>query len=133
MAYHHLYLLYLYYFNIKRDYYECHDVLEELWLEEGCYSFYQGLIQVAVGLYHFRWDNVEGAKLLFEGGLSKLESYPDYHYGINVKKLRHEVKRYLQKLNNIKEDPFEFYDLTIEIVDDELKEMVEGIQREMEQ
>lgn len=131
MDYHHLYLLYLYYFNVKQDFYECHDVLEELWLEEGCYSFYQGLIQVAVGLYHYRWNNIKGAILLFEDATKKLESYPDEHYGLNVKKLKTEVKQYLQKLYNIEKEPFDFYPLHIHIVDNELKQLVHSIAEEM--
>jgi predicted metal-dependent hydrolase len=101
MNYSYLYLLFMYYFNVKRDYYECHDVMEELWLEERRDKFYQGLLQVAVGLYHFRWNNLKGSVLLFEGAVEKLGPCQDV------------------------------YDLTIEFVDEELKEMVESIQSEM--
>ncbi|WP_313639078.1 DUF309 domain-containing protein, partial [Paenibacillus sp.] len=34
MAYEPLYLEYLVYFNRDRDYFECHEVLEELWLAQ---------------------------------------------------------------------------------------------------
>ena len=33
MSYEPLYVAYLVYFNRDRDYFECHEVLEELWLE----------------------------------------------------------------------------------------------------
>lgn len=131
MNYHHLYLLYLYYFNFKRDYYECHDVLEELWLNEGCYPFYQGLIQIAVGLYHYKWQNVKGSILLFEGGIQKLSKYPEKHYGINVDKLLNESIEYTAKLHHIEQKPFCYYDLTIEIVDSELQDLVTSIDKEM--
>ena len=130
--YSYLYLLFLYYFNYKRDYYECHDVLEELWLEEQRNKFLQGLLQVAVGLYHFKWKNVAGSILLFEAAVEKLEPYPDLMGGINLGRLKAESKAYLYKLRNYHEDPFEFYDVTIEIVDEELSEMVASIQRELE-
>lgn len=131
MSYHHLYLLYLYYFNTKRDYYECHDVLEELWLDSQRDLFLQGLIQVAVGLYHFKWKNRKGSILLFEGALPKLERFPSGHGGINLQRLRDEAADYLSKLNRFEETPFTFYDLTIEIVDQELQQMLHEIQVEL--
>jgi predicted metal-dependent hydrolase len=131
MNYSYLYLLFMYYFNVKRDYYECHDVMEELWLEEGRDKFYQGLLQVAVGLYHFRWNNLKGSILLFEGAVEKLKPYPETMGGIQLKKIREEAEEYLLKLLNYEQKPFDFYDLTIEIVDKELQDMVESIQSEM--
>jgi predicted metal-dependent hydrolase len=131
MNYSYLYLLFMYYFNVKRDYYECHDVMEELWMEERRDKFYQGLLQVAVGLYHFRWNNLKGSILLFEGAVEKLEPYPEFMGGIHLKKIRDEAEEYLEKLLNYEQHPFDFYDLTIDIVDKELQEMVESIQSEM--
>ena len=51
------YAAYFHHFN-QGDYYEAHDVLESLWLEEGrqaeSAAFYQGLIQLAGGFVHLR-------------------------------------------------------------------------------
>ncbi len=51
------YAAYFHHFN-REDYYEAHDVLESLWLEEGRQargaSFYQGLIQLAGAFVHMR-------------------------------------------------------------------------------
>ena len=51
------YAAYFYHFN-REDYYEAHDVLESLWLEEGrqarSAAFYQGLIQLAGAFVHMR-------------------------------------------------------------------------------
>ena len=51
------YAAYFHHFN-QEDYYEAHDVLESLWLEEGRQargaSFYQGLIQLAGAFVHMR-------------------------------------------------------------------------------
>ncbi len=48
---------YFHHFN-RGDYYEAHDVLESLWLEEGRgakgAAFYQGLIQLAGAFVHLR-------------------------------------------------------------------------------
>lgn len=51
------YAAYFYHFN-REDYYEAHDVLEALWLEQGrearAAAFYQGLIQLAGAFVHMR-------------------------------------------------------------------------------
>jgi len=51
------YTAYFHHFN-RGDYYEAHDVLESLWLEQGreaeSAAFYQGLIQLAGGFVHLR-------------------------------------------------------------------------------
>ena len=55
----------------RGDYYEAHDVLEDLWLEEHGpdRSYYQGLIQLAGALVHLRkqaerpWHPKDGARL----------------------------------------------------------------------
>ena len=51
------YAAYFHHFN-RGDYYEAHDVLESLWMEEGRQSraaaFYQGLIQLAGAFVHMR-------------------------------------------------------------------------------
>jgi len=60
-------------FNI-RDWYECHETLEELWVgEEGeVREFYQGILQVAVALHHWRNGNFGGAISLLNGGMTYL-------------------------------------------------------------
>lgn len=127
IAYDQLYVEYLYYFNVERDYFECHEVMEELWMEEGRNPLHQGLLQVAVGLYHHRNGNVGGAIKLFEQGIEKLEYYPRMSMGINLGKLVNDAKQYVAKLERIEEEPFEFYDLNIDIVHSELEAMVEEL------
>ena len=51
------YAAYFHHFN-RGDYYEAHDVLESLWLEQGreaeSAAFFKGLIQLAGGFVHMR-------------------------------------------------------------------------------
>ncbi|WP_240675764.1 DUF309 domain-containing protein [Ammoniphilus sp. CFH 90114] len=119
-----LYIEYLYYFNEERDYYECHEVMEELWLLEGKNKLLQGLLQVAVGLHHFRNDNITGAIKLFEQAMAKHQEPWSGELGINKERLFHEVQMYLYKLYDYNNKPFPFYDLTIEITDPSLAEAV---------
>ncbi|MNO43913.1 hypothetical protein D3C76_341460 [compost metagenome] len=125
MAYEPLYLEYLVYFNRDRDYFECHEVLEELWLARKRDPLYKALLQVAVGLYHFRNLNVRGAAIMLSGASAKLEEYPATTLGINLAKLVEEVKDYVRRLASYEERPFSYYDLTIEIIDPSLADQVE--------
>ncbi|HBS44238.1 MAG TPA: DUF309 domain-containing protein [Paenibacillus sp.] len=126
MAYEPLYLEYLVYFNRDRDYFECHEVLEELWLAQERDPLYKALLQVAVGLYHFRNQNVRGAAIMLSGSSAKLEEYPAATLGINLAKLVEEVKDYVRRLASYDERPFSYYDLTIEIIDPSLADQVEN-------
>ena len=85
-------------FNRDRDYYECHDVMEELWLEEGRNRFWQGLLQVAVGLHHYENDNYTGAVKLLRAALEKLDGYAETEAGIDVKRLREDAAAVLAPL-----------------------------------
>ncbi|PZU98456.1 MAG: DUF309 domain-containing protein [Pseudanabaena sp.] len=63
------------------NYYACHDVFEEIWHNawQSDRAFYQGIIQIAVGLYHLNNQNWHGATILLGEGTSRLPKYlPDY-------------------------------------------------------
>ncbi|OIP71023.1 MAG: hypothetical protein AUK48_13035 [Oscillatoriales cyanobacterium CG2_30_44_21] len=62
-------------------YYACHDLLEEIWHNawQSDRAFYQGILQIAVGLYHLNNQNWHGATILLGEGTSRLPAYlPDY-------------------------------------------------------
>jgi uncharacterized protein len=54
-----------------REWFECHETLEDLWVgEEGeVREFYQGVLQVSVALHHWRNGNFGGAISLLKGGV----------------------------------------------------------------
>ncbi|MGM0834872.1 MAG: DUF309 domain-containing protein [Bacillota bacterium] len=67
------YIDYLHYFHCERDYFECHEVLEEHWKEKEANDrelHWVGLIQIAVGLYHYRRGNFNGAKRMLTNAIS---------------------------------------------------------------
>ena len=71
------------------DYYNCHDTLEAIWNDawESDRAFYQGILQIAVGLYHLKNRNWHGAAILLGEGTSRLPEYlPEYH-SIDVESL----------------------------------------------
>jgi predicted metal-dependent hydrolase len=68
------------------DYFEAHEVWEELWTDYRGESrkFYQGLIQAAVALYHFGNGNIRGAKKLHTSVHGYLDPYAPRHLGLDV-------------------------------------------------
>jgi hypothetical protein len=102
------YLAFLGHFNGDRDYYECHEVMEELWLEEGRSPLLQGLLQAAVGLHHWDNGNRSGAVSLMSAALAKLSRYGDVALGIDIQMTRSDLQRSLDKLSKRPTDaPFD--------------------------
>ncbi|MBE9007569.1 DUF309 domain-containing protein [Fortiea sp. LEGE XX443] len=71
------------------QFYACHDTLEALWIEasEPEKTLYQGILQIAVALYHLGNGNLRGAAILLGEGSNRLRRYPDSYGGINVEEL----------------------------------------------
>ena len=69
----------------RREFFDCHEVLEDLWNEcsDRDRRFYQGLLQAAVGLYHFGNGNLRGALKLFHSGKKYMEQYPSPYLGLD--------------------------------------------------
>lgn len=98
------YITFLCHFHGDRDFFECHEVLEEHWKESGKErnSIWVGLIQVAVSLYHYRRGNIQGAVKLMTRALEILhEKRGELHaLGLNHSQL---VETLLNSLKQMKE------------------------------
>jgi len=70
----------------RGQFYTCHDSLEALWMEasEPEKTFYQGILQIAVALYHLGNCNWRGAVVLLGEGMNKLRRYPAIYSEIDV-------------------------------------------------
>ncbi|MFM2094792.1 MAG: hypothetical protein RIS70_1916 [Planctomycetota bacterium] len=90
----------------KCDFFEAHEVWEELWTEYQGPSrkFYQGLIQVAVCLHHFGNGNTRGAIKLYHSSRAYLDSYRPVHEGLDVDKLLSEMEACCAALLESRED-----------------------------
>lgn len=89
-------------------YYECHDVMEYLWGHgmNTRRSFYQGILQIAVALYHLKNSNTRGARSLFKSGVLLLESSRPNRAGVDVDKLceeSSEILRFIESHKHFKE------------------------------
>jgi predicted metal-dependent hydrolase len=104
------YLAYFTCFNTQR-YYEAHDVLEHLWLEQtgGERDFCKGLIQLAGAFVHLQKQHehpahpkhgrrLRPAARLFLRAAEHLEIYPTPHWGLEVTALCALARRYAAEL-----------------------------------
>lgn len=68
----------------EEEFFECHDVLEELWAETDGpeKKMIQGLIQAAISLFHFGNENFGGAKKLYITARKLLDVFPPDAMGI---------------------------------------------------
>ena len=72
----------------EEDFFECHEVFEELWSESqgDDKKFLQGMIQAAVALFHFGNENFGGAKKLYNSAHQKLQPLGEQYMGIALAK-----------------------------------------------
>ncbi|VEP12568.1 conserved hypothetical protein [Hyella patelloides LEGE 07179] len=90
----------------QRQYYECHDTLEAIWIEapEMDQRFYQGILQVAVACHHLSNLNLRGAIILLGEGIRRLSDYQPDYYTIDVNQLLEESVTLLQTLQQLDSD-----------------------------
>lgn len=84
----------------RREFFACHDVLEELWNETlgDEREFYQGLIHAAVALFHFGEGNLGGARKMHGSALRYLAPYPPWYHGIDLDRLVSDLRTCFSEL-----------------------------------
>ena len=87
----------------RGEFYECHEYLEEAWMQEpGRVRFlYQGILQVGVGFYHLQNGNWRGATGLLRNGTVRLKEFEPVTLGVDVAKLVRESERCLRELEEL--------------------------------
>ena len=80
------------------QYFECHELLESLWLEAGGTQeiFYQALIQAAVAIYHLEGKNIFGAVSLYRAAIEKLSKVPDEYMCLSVREFETGFKLFFE-------------------------------------
>ena len=82
----------------EKDYYECHEVIEDLWLQtpstDKYRDLYKGVIQAAAAIYQFERGILSGAAGLFKTSVGYLESYRPKALGLDVDRLIRELQSY---------------------------------------
>lgn len=84
------------------EYYACHDTLEAIWMdaEQSDRAFYQGILQISVGLYHLTNLNWQGAAILLGEGSHRLDTYGESYGGIDVTDLINQAIDWLTALQS---------------------------------
>jgi uncharacterized protein len=114
----------------QRQFYECHDTLEAIWIEapEMDKRFYQGILQVAVACHHLSNHNLRGAMILLGEGIKRLSDYePDYQ-GINVTQLIEESACLLETLQKLAPEQVNSFVAQIFSVSEKLERTPESCQ-----
>jgi predicted metal-dependent hydrolase len=109
---HPCYLGYFTCFN-RGDYYEAHDVLEHLWLQDpgADEAFFRGLIQIAGAFVHLKKQyfaplhHVDGRRLrpasrLFRLGMRNVSPYSPRHYQLELTEVLDLCSEYLSALES---------------------------------
>jgi hypothetical protein len=68
------------------EYYEQHETLELLWRDTRTpiRGLYHGILQIGVGLHHWRNRNFHGATTLLEEGIDRLRPFAPRCHGIDI-------------------------------------------------
>lgn len=118
------YIDYLVYFHTDRDLFECHEVLEEYWKsvpDSPLRQAWQGLIQMAVGLYHQRRGNVAGAQKMLGSAISNLSESHLQQLGFETAAFLELIKIRIEQLS---EKPERSYtDLNMPFADTQLQQV----------
>jgi len=93
----------------QEEFYDCHEVLEDVWKDQlnPEKQLTQGIIQVAVALYHSRRDNFVGAEKLLVRGEARIRQSLEIATPIDVASLLSHVGQALHSVQR-KELPANF-------------------------
>jgi len=97
----------------RGEFYECHEYLEEAWMQEPrrVRFLYQGILQVGVGFYHLKNGNWRGAVGLLRGGTERLREFEPEALGVDVTRLVEEARACLAELEKLGRNRVREFDL----------------------
>ena len=90
--------------------FECHETLEQLWYGERdeAGELYQGILQVAVGLYHWRNGNYRGAIRLLRTGAQLLGHLAPVCQDVDITALISDTECFRERLESLGEEQMAF-------------------------
>jgi uncharacterized protein len=96
----------------RGEFFECHEYLEEAWMQESgrVRYLYQGILQVGVGFYHLQNGNWRGATGLLRNGTTRLKEFEPATLGVDVAKLVRESELCLQELETLGRNRIDEFD-----------------------
>ncbi|MEB3213867.1 MAG: DUF309 domain-containing protein [Leptolyngbyaceae bacterium] len=84
----------------QREFYACHDTLEAIWMDAKSSekNFYQGILQIAVALYHLGNHNWKGCVILMGEGIHRLRGFLPHYEDVDVQGLVIHTSQLLQAI-----------------------------------
>ncbi|HET7035043.1 MAG TPA: DUF309 domain-containing protein [Thermomicrobiaceae bacterium] len=94
------------------EFFECHEVLEDLWRAEPApvRALYQGIIQIGVALHHLRRGNWRGAVKLLTAGTDKLARFQPRCQGVDTAALLAASRGCLERIRALGPERVEEFD-----------------------
>ncbi|MEL6381045.1 MAG: DUF309 domain-containing protein [Cyanobacteria bacterium J06626_18] len=88
------------------EFYNCHDTLEAIWMVAPIPEkpFFQGILQLAVALYHLGNHNWRGAAILMGEGMRRLEPFEPSYHEVNISDLLDRADLWLEMLQQLGPD-----------------------------
>lgn len=113
-------------FNVKRDYFLCHDLLEEIWKEHNRQmAVLKYLLQVAVMQYKKRKRNLVGYQYFYDNLLVRYELFE-----VDINALGIDATSLLMNIKKTKESNDELYEFDLKLTDSTLINLVNQKQNE---
>ncbi|MGI8905322.1 MAG: DUF309 domain-containing protein [Candidatus Sumerlaeaceae bacterium] len=107
----------------ERYFYDCHEVLEDLWLDndDSSRQFYQGLIHLATAYQHLFRGNMPGSEQRFASTLEYLGGYPERYEGLQLQSLRDNITKWQNRLDTRGGGVVQYRDAEVPVLALELK------------
>jgi predicted metal-dependent hydrolase len=118
------YIEYLIYLHMERDFFECHEVLEEYWKsipDSPMRQAWRGLIQIAVALYHQRRGNIAGARKMLESAIHNISKRDMEQLGLQSEAFSKLLEARLEQLKTAPHAKFE--ELNFPFADNDLMQL----------
>ncbi|HJV45324.1 MAG TPA: DUF309 domain-containing protein [Bacillota bacterium] len=117
MKYPEAYVRYLVHFHGDRDWFECHEILEEYWKDQKMTNqVWVTLIQIAVGLYHQRRGNLQGASKMLNSAYNRIDDTAIREIGLDPELLNNSLKTRIVEISTV----IPFTDFNLPIMDPQL-------------
>ena len=115
------YIEYLVHFHGDRDYFECHEILEEYWKKvdkSNKNSILVGFIQLAVSCYHHRRENFSGAEKTLQKSINIFNGHKGFlkNYGFSTDSFLSTIEERLESI----QEQHPYISLNLPIQDPEL-------------
>jgi len=93
-------------------YYECHDILEELWMAESrpIRDLYKGILQIGVAFYHLQHKRYRPVVTLLQRGSGYVRAFAPTCMGLDLDQLLADAGRCLSEVERLGPDGVNGFD-----------------------